>query len=148
MPIQVDEDEHSIEMQLPYISHIMQSNQDFTLVPILVGALSESKEKLYGDILSRYLFTAGNVFVISSDFCHWGSRFQYTYYDKKCGRIFESIQFLDRLGMDVIENLDAQGFLDYMEKYENTICGHHPICIFLHAVNHHKQSIKASCPPT
>ena len=33
-----------------------------------------------------------NVFVISSDFCHWGQRFRYQHYDEKCGDIWESIK--------------------------------------------------------
>ena len=35
MSKRVDEDEHSIEMHLPYIAHQMQGT-DFKLVPILV----------------------------------------------------------------------------------------------------------------
>jgi len=36
-------------------------------------------------------------FVISSDFCHWGSRFRYNYYDQSKGNIYQSIQHLDKL---------------------------------------------------
>jgi len=44
----------------------------FTIVPVLVGALKRDKEKLYGKIFSKYLMDPTNLFVISSDFCHWG----------------------------------------------------------------------------
>ena len=44
----------------------------FTIVPVLVGALKRDKEKLYGNIFSKYLMDPTNLFVISSDFCHWG----------------------------------------------------------------------------
>ena len=30
-------------------------------------------------------------FVISSDFCHWGSRFNFTHYDSSAGEIHQSI---------------------------------------------------------
>lgn len=40
------------------------------------------REELYGRLLSRYLSDPGNVFIISSDFCHWGSRFSYVLYDQ------------------------------------------------------------------
>lgn len=46
---------------------------DFSIVPILVGALSENKEHEYGKLLSKYLADPSNLFVISSDFCHWGT---------------------------------------------------------------------------
>ena len=46
----------------------------------------------YGRIFARYLADPSNVFVISSDFCHWGQRFRYQHYDEKCGDIWESIK--------------------------------------------------------
>lgn len=71
----VDEEEHSIEMHLPYVAKVMESRRGhYTIVPILVGALSEEKEILYGKLLSKYLADPENLFVISSDFCHWGER--------------------------------------------------------------------------
>ena len=41
------------------------------VVPILVGAISTSKEKTYGKLLAPYLADPDNFFVVSSDFCHW-----------------------------------------------------------------------------
>lgn len=35
-------------------------------------------EGLYGKILGPYLDDPSNLFIISSDFCHWGSRFSYS----------------------------------------------------------------------
>lgn len=37
---------------------------------------------LAGALLAPYLDDPSNLFVISSDFCHWGSRFSYTFYDQ------------------------------------------------------------------
>ena len=70
--------------------------RQFTVVPILVGSLSSEREACYGRILSTYLADPQNLFVISSDFCHWGQRFHYTYYDRSYGSIFQSIEGLDR----------------------------------------------------
>ena len=39
-------------------------------------------EAAYGQALAPYLDDPRNVFVISSDFCHWGARFNFTFYDK------------------------------------------------------------------
>jgi len=44
----------------------------FTIVPILVGSLTLDREQSYGQLLARYLADPDNLFVISSDFCHWG----------------------------------------------------------------------------
>lgn len=68
----------------------------FTIVPILVGSLSPEAEAKYGEILAPYLADPQNLFVISSDFCHWGQRFRYTHYDKSCGAIHQSIEKLDK----------------------------------------------------
>uniref|UniRef100_A0A8C1Q2J2 Protein MEMO1 n=1 Tax=Cyprinus carpio TaxID=7962 RepID=A0A8C1Q2J2_CYPCA len=107
MSLQTDEDEHSIEMHLPYTAKAMESHKDeFSIVPVLVGALSESKEQEYGKLLSKYLADPSNLFIISSDFCHWGQRFRYTYYDESQGEIYRSIEHLDKMGMGIIEQLD------------------------------------------
>lgn len=68
----------------------------FTIVPILVGSISPDVEAVYGDLLAPYLADSQNLFVISSDFCHWGKRFSYTYYDESCGPIHKSIEKLDK----------------------------------------------------
>ena len=51
----------------------MESKRDqVTIVPVLVGALKEGKETVYGKLFSQYLADPNNLFVVSSDFCHWG----------------------------------------------------------------------------
>ena len=89
----VDEDEHSLEMHLPYIYKMLSlKNTNFQndstsvpLVPIMVGNTDAAIEAHYGSLLAPYLSDPSNVFVISSDFCHWGSRFRYTYYQPADG---------------------------------------------------------------
>ncbi|KAF9888319.1 hypothetical protein FE257_008752 [Aspergillus nanangensis] len=83
----VDEEEHSIELHLPYIHRLLQLqhpnkpvSQYPPLVPIMVGSTSASTESAFGALLAPYLEDPENAFVISSDFCHWGLRFSYTYY--------------------------------------------------------------------
>lgn len=73
MSQQVDEEEHSIEMHLPYIAKVMESKRgSFTIVPVMVGATSCQRQAEYGEIFGTYLADPENLFVISSDFCHWG----------------------------------------------------------------------------
>ena len=64
------------------------------------GSLTHEKQVKYGKIFAKYLNDPENVFVISSDFCHWGERFRYTHYDEKCGEIWESIKSLDYMVRD------------------------------------------------
>ncbi|XP_034839110.1 protein MEMO1 isoform X1 [Maniola hyperantus] len=135
MDVQTDEDEHSIEMHLPYIAKVMEEYKTgFTIIPILVGSLTPEKEAKYGAILAPYLADPQNLVVISSDFCHWGSRFRYTWRDPARGRIHQSIEWLDKQGMDIIEKMEPSSFTDYLNKYNNTICGRHPIGVLLQAI--------------
>ena len=135
MTVQVDEDEHSIEMQLPYIARaIAESGRDITVVPILVGALNPSAEMLYGKALAKYLDDPRIFFAISSDFCHWGSRFDYTPYKKDFGAIHKYIEALDFEGIEHIQNQDPTKFQSYLARTKNTICGRHPIAVLLHAI--------------
>ncbi|XP_043280209.1 protein MEMO1 [Venturia canescens] len=137
MDMNTDEDEHSIEMHLPFIAKVMENFRDsFTIVPILVGSLSPEKESIYGRLLAPYLADPQSLFVISSDFCHWGQRFRYTHYDRSAGPIYRSIQNLDKMGMDIIETLKPAGFTEYLKKSGNTICGRHPIGVLLQAIQY------------
>lgn len=134
MDTQVDEEEHSIEMHLPYIAKVMEEYKTgFTIVPILVGSLTSEREAKYGAVLAPYLADPQNLIIISSDFCHWGSRFRYTWRDSS-KPIHSSIECLDKQGMDLIEKLDPKQFTYYLNKYGNTICGRHPISVLLCAI--------------
>lgn len=53
-------------------------------------------------------------------------------YDRKQGAIYKSIEALDRMGMDIIETGDPNAFKQYLSETDNTICGQHPISVFLH----------------
>lgn len=141
MSMRTDEEEHSIEMQLSFIARVMEGKQ-FQIVPVLVGVISNQNEEVYGKIFAKYLMNEENLFVISSDFCHWGSRFSYQYYDREWGSIYESIEKLDRLGMDAIETCKPNVFKDYLQEYNNTICGRNPIVVLLNAIKYLSNSNK------
>lgn len=61
--------------------------RDITIVPILVGEVSQSEAQSYASILLPYLRDPNNFWVISSDFCHWGRNFDYMPHDKSKGNI-------------------------------------------------------------
>jgi len=138
LSVDVEEAEHSLEMHLPYISKVMSEKADntFTIVPIMIGSLSKESEDLYGKILAPYLLKEDVVFVVSSDFCHWGKRFDYTLYHEDKGPIYASIEALDRRGMQAIESGDPNEFKSYLRETKNTICGRHPIATLMWALKH------------
>jgi hypothetical protein len=128
-----DEDEHSIEMHLPFVRKVL--GPEVGVVVLLVGSLSLAKQAVLGRLLSKYLVDPESVFVISSDFCHWGQRFQYQFLYDKDRSIHDSIRALDAQGMQVIESLDPRAFDSYLKAYGNTICGRHPIGLLLSMID-------------
>lgn len=156
-----DEDEHSLEMHLPYIYKILSRNFSPNafppLIPILVGATHPATERAYGSLLAPYLADPSNLFIISSDFCHWGSRFSYTYYVPstatpaeghflKSGSkakvqaptdppIFESIARIDKLTMEAISSGSHDALVRNLKETGNTVCGRHPIGVLMAAVD-------------
>eukprot|EP00347_Sterkiella_histriomuscorum_P023645 403333881 len=134
MPKQIDEEEHSLEMHLPYIKKVF--GDQIQLVPILVGNLTKDKEALYGKTLAKYLRDKDeNLFIISSDFCHWGKDFDYMYLvekvDKDQNTISKQIERIDKDGINHIIGQDVEKFNEYLDITDNTICGRHPIGVLL-----------------
>lgn len=56
------------------------------------------------------------------------------HYDKNHGAIYKSIEALDKMGMDIIETGDPDAFKQYLSETDNTICGRHPISLFLQVI--------------
>lgn len=133
-----EEDEHSLELHLPYIRKVFE-NKPITLVPIMVGEL---KNEEYGRIFGEFLREPENLFIVSSDFCHWGRRFSFTPYDSSCGEIWQSIEKMDKEGMRHIENQDLNSFISYLNDTENTICGRNPIILLLSSINHSRVAFR------
>ncbi|XP_051151169.1 uncharacterized protein LOC127265431 [Andrographis paniculata] len=141
MDLQVDEAEHSMEMHLPYLVKVF-NGYTVKIVPILVCSLSAESEATYGQLLAKYVDYPTNFFSLSSDFCHWGARFKYTSFDRKHGAIYEAIEEMDKMGMKLIETGDPDAFKQYLTETQNTICGRHPISVFLHMLKNCSTKIK------
>jgi predicted class III extradiol MEMO1 family dioxygenase len=59
-------------------------------------------------------------------------RFDYTRYDARQGPIYKYIESLDHNGMQAIESGNPDAFRSYLLDCKNTICGRHPIAVFMH----------------
>jgi AmmeMemoRadiSam system protein B len=66
---------------------------------------------------------------VSSDFCHWGSDFDYTFLPSVDGSINARIEALDREGMAKIATRDVAQFAKFIARTKDTICGELPIKI-------------------
>lgn len=152
MELGADEDEHSLELHLPFLSHVLhfpptqaaeQPPQNslasrVKLVPIVVGGGCQGKgEGTLGRILAPYIGAPENIFVVSSDFCHWGARFRYTHHFEKSAfpEIGDAIEAMDRRGMQLIGDRDMTGWSKYLQDTKNTICGRSPITAVMAALD-------------
>ena len=73
----------------------------------MVGNLNDAAAESFGKALAPYFNRDDTLFVISTDFCHWGENFDYQPYDKAKGQIWQSIKNLDTQGMQYIEKNDS-----------------------------------------
>lgn len=69
-PVNAHIQEHSIEVQVPFIQYYFKETP--MIVPIIIGTNNESTVKKIAEALRPY-FTSENLFVISSDFSHYPS---------------------------------------------------------------------------
>ncbi len=101
--------EHSIEVQLPFIDYI--SNKPYKIVPIVVGTHSRYKLKELGIALANAINNIQKdvLIVVSSDMNHYENE---DITNKK-----------DMMAIDKILQLDEDGLLDVVEKNNISMCG-------------------------
>lgn len=120
--------EHALEIQLPFLQCVLPQA---AVVPILLGELTASD---YMDVAAalRALDDGATVFVISSDFTHYGRRFGYLPFAADAAEpVRAALRALDMGAIDRICAGDAAGFADYVAETGATICGRNPIQAYL-----------------
>ena len=119
-----DEGEHSVQIEIPLLQRALG---EFRLVPIVVGQLDEPTTSQMGRVLAG-LIDSNTLVVASSDFTHYGPRFQYVPFKDD---VAANLKKLDMGAWDAIANKDVTGFAQYIGKTGATICGHNPIGVLL-----------------
>ena len=138
----VDEHEHSGEMQYPYLKQSLPEGSAIKVLPIMCGSLSTRQEVDFGKLLAPIIARSDVMSVISTDFCHWGSRFSFQPKPTSTTtnvKIYQHIYDLDHQGMKHIEMQEPGAFANYLKQTQNTICGRHAIGVWLNAVHHNSQ---------
>ena len=125
---EVHEREHSIEIQLPFVQKVLP--EGYAIVPVLFGVL-KGEEYAAAAAALRKLVDDKTVIVASSDFMHYGERFNYRPFSKDVPR---GIAAFDRKSIDRILSRDPKGFLAAQKQTGNTVCGETPIAVLLNAL--------------
>jgi len=118
--------EHSVQIEVPLLQYALK---DFRLAPIVVGQLDDSTVKKVAAALLE-LLDDKTLVVASSDFTHYGNRFDYMPF----GNNFTTQGRIKKLDAGAIEQIikkDETGFTDYVDKTGATICGRDDIRILL-----------------
>jgi AmmeMemoRadiSam system protein B/AmmeMemoRadiSam system protein A len=120
--------EHSIEMQLPFLQRTLKPG--WKLLPLLVGEMAEDDYPRAAALL-RPFSDANTLLVVSSDFTHYGEYFSYLPFavDEHTAARLEQ---LDNGALAPILARDPHALLAYQRRTGITICGFRPIALLLH----------------
>lgn len=125
-------EEHGLEVQLPFLHHVM--HKDYQIVPILIGTSFSSVYKQIANVLKPY-FNEENLFIISSDFSHYPD--------------YEDAKKVDEATMNAICSNDPDTLLKtlsgnagkHIPHLQTSLCGWTSVLTLLYMISHN-QSIR------
>lgn len=106
--------EHSIEVQLPFLQVHMKT--DFKIVPVIIGAYNAETSKKLAEVFKPYL-NDKNLFIISSDFSHYPE-----YDDAKKADMAIADAILSNKASKLLADLDANEQKNY-SGLVTSLCG-------------------------
>ena len=117
--------EHSLEVLFPLIQYFFDAP---LVLPLVVGGISAEDAQSLGAALAK-LDAPDVLWLISSDFTHYGRKFRYTPFGESADPA--ELNRLDREAAELIAARDLTGFVKFLGRTGATICGAHPIAIYL-----------------
>ena len=108
--------EHSLEMQLPFIAHLLPG---VPIVPMVMGYQSRETAFGLGDAVARAVMGSSVLLVASSDLSH--------YQDAR------TAAKMDGVVLQHVEQLDADGLMQALEEEPHHACGGGPMVAVMHA---------------
>ncbi len=122
--------EHALEVELPLLYHLMP---ELKIIPGIVGFINSDRLATELAKLLLPLWQEDTLWVISSDFTHYGAAFNYVPFRDN---IRDRLRELDLGAVELITQMDLTGFSSYLQRTGATICGAAPIKLLLAAINH------------
>jgi AmmeMemoRadiSam system protein B/AmmeMemoRadiSam system protein A len=115
----VADGEHAVEIELPFLQATLGR---FCLVPVLVGETDDAVERAFAERLAK-LDDGRTLFVFSSDFAHYGPRFDFQPFGALSPAVLAKVRAMDDRGAELLVQVNARSFRDYLRETGNTICG-------------------------
>ena len=109
-------DEHSLEMQLPFLQHVVP---EVRIVPVLMGSQERRETELLARALVGALEGCDALLIASSDLSHY--------------RPAPEANALDAKVVDDVHRLDAEGLMDRLERFHGHACGGGPMVAVMKA---------------
>ncbi|MCI5056783.1 MAG: AmmeMemoRadiSam system protein B [Flavobacteriales bacterium] len=129
------EQEHSLEMQLPFLQYAIEN---FKITPVIVGNINETNRNKIASILNKVIDDQTLV-IISSDFTHYGEKFNYEpFIENKVGLI----KTIDDKVFKGIFNQDYNRFEQVISETKATVCGRNPLRLFLSIQSDHLSGLQ------
>lgn len=125
--------EHSIEIHLPFLQRIYGRKMEgaIPVLPLLVGDLENSEKEIAMSLLAK-IRNRNPLIIVSSDFTHYGPRFEYVpVFGKTTKDLKEGLKNLDMGAINPILAFDRRGFSRYVGTTGITVCGRNPIYLAL-----------------
>ncbi len=98
-PVNAHNQEHSLEVQMPFIQYYFQNNP--MIIPIIIGTTNQNSIRKISEAL-RPWFSSENLFLISSDFSHYPS--------------YKTANSVDKATADALVSGDPDKFLATLRK--------------------------------
>jgi MEMO1 family protein len=106
--------EHSLEVQLPFLQHLQG---EITFLPICIRQFQYEKLEELGHVLADIIRNDPRqpLLIASSDMSHYESQ--------------ESAAGKDKLAIEAMKNMDAQGLYDTVHRNNISMCGYLPVTV-------------------
>ncbi len=122
--------EHSIEVQLPFLQ-FLANDKSFDFVPICMGMQDVQTSQEVGTTIADVIQKSEQriCIVASSDFSHAG--FNYQSMPPTGTRVDKYCEQQDKLAIDKILGMDAEGLIYTVHKHRITMCGYGPVAAMI-----------------
>ena len=117
--------EHTLEVELPILHYLLGA---VPVLPLIVGEMSTDELIQTGSLLAE-LDRPGTLWIVSSDFTHYGECFRYTPFGLPCDP--GKLASLDLAAAELVAARDLHGFIAYLGRTGATVCGAFSIALYL-----------------
>jgi len=121
-------EEHSIEVQLPFLQHL---RAEFSFVPLAMSFQEWEVAKEVGVAIAKALKGKDAVVISSSDFTHVGPN--YGQMPPRGTSVAEFARRQDQFALEAIVRVDSKGLYRAVTDRNVTMCGYGPVIAMLEA---------------